>query len=184
MVTPFEANFAAGFNTAPPLRSDDCIWPGWSSGRGAVSLRVKALATTRNGGVSAAPYGGVNGRGGLNRGRTHWRPRRVARAGAWRADRGCRCGDRPLCGVCRVDGQSRRSGDGSHRRGLCGDDCGLPAGTFLRCSRTRRRRSACRLAGPRGWNRGKDGGARCRSGRRRDQHAARMAWSGDRTGSL
>jgi len=68
MVTPFEADFAADFAVSPPLRSDDCLWPGWSSGRSAVSPRVKSLATTRNGGVSAAPYGGANGRGGLNLG--------------------------------------------------------------------------------------------------------------------
>src|SRR5476649_420246 len=68
MATPFEADFAADFSAYPPLRSDDCLWPGWSSGRGAVSPRVKAFATTRNGGVSAAPYGGANGRGGLNLG--------------------------------------------------------------------------------------------------------------------
>jgi polyphenol oxidase len=67
MVTPFEADLAA----AQQLRSDDCLWPGWSSGvggAGAVSPKVKALATTRNGGVSAAPYGGANDRGGLNLG--------------------------------------------------------------------------------------------------------------------
>src|SRR5260370_41471939 len=51
-----------------PLRHDDCLWPDWSSSPGAVSHRVRALATTRNGGVSAAPYGGANGRGGLNLG--------------------------------------------------------------------------------------------------------------------
>lgn len=68
MVTPSEADFAARFAACPPLRRDDCLWPGWSSGSGAVSPRVKALATTRNGGVSAAPYGGANGRGGLNLG--------------------------------------------------------------------------------------------------------------------
>src|ERR1700726_1056719 len=51
-----------------PLRHDDCLWPDWSSGPGAVSHRVRALATTRNGGVRAAAYGGANGRGGLNLG--------------------------------------------------------------------------------------------------------------------
>ena len=72
MVTPsgaeLEADFATRFAAYPPLRGDDCLWPGWASGPGAVSPRVKALATTRNGGVSAAPYGGANGRGGLNLG--------------------------------------------------------------------------------------------------------------------
>jgi YfiH family protein len=68
MVTPSEAGFAAKFVDYPPLRHDDCLWPGWSSGPNAVSPRVKALATTRNGGVSAAPYGGANSRGGLNLG--------------------------------------------------------------------------------------------------------------------
>ena len=68
MVTPSEAELATRFAVHPPLRSDDCLWPGWASGPNAVSPRVKALATTRNGGVSAAPYGGANGRGGLNLG--------------------------------------------------------------------------------------------------------------------
>ncbi|KNE75787.1 hypothetical protein BCRE_1626 [Candidatus Burkholderia crenata] len=68
MVTPSEADFAAKFAAQPSLRRDDCLWPDWSSGPGAVSPRVKALATTRNGGVSAAPYGGANGHGGLNLG--------------------------------------------------------------------------------------------------------------------
>ena len=72
MVTPsgagFEADFATKFAGCQPLRSDDCLWPGWASGPDAVSPRVKAFATTRNGGVSAAPYGGANGRGGLNLG--------------------------------------------------------------------------------------------------------------------
>ena len=72
MVTPsgagFEAELAMKFAACPPLRSDDCLWPGWASGPNAVSPRVKAFATTRNGGVSAAPYGGANGRGGLNLG--------------------------------------------------------------------------------------------------------------------
>src|SRR5258708_35611504 len=58
----------ADFAAYAPLRHDDCLWPDWSSGPGAVSQRVHALATTRNGGVSAAPYGGANGRGGLNLG--------------------------------------------------------------------------------------------------------------------
>jgi YfiH family protein len=57
----------AGFS-ARPLRPEDCLWPDWSSGREAVSKRVRAFATTRNGGVSEAPYGGANGQGGLNRG--------------------------------------------------------------------------------------------------------------------
>jgi len=72
MVTPsgagFEADFATKFAGCQPLRSDDCLWPGWASGPDAVSPRVNAFATTRNGGVSAAPYGGANGRNGLNLG--------------------------------------------------------------------------------------------------------------------
>jgi YfiH family protein len=68
MVTPSEPDFAAKFAAYPPLRDDDCLWPGWSGGANAVSPRVRALATTRNGGVSAAPYGGADGRGGLNLG--------------------------------------------------------------------------------------------------------------------
>ncbi|WP_158934489.1 peptidoglycan editing factor PgeF [Burkholderia sp. S171] len=72
MVTPSATDFAtdpaAKFAAYPPLRNDDCLWPGWSIGPNVVSPRVKALATTRNGGVSAAPYGGANGRGGLNLG--------------------------------------------------------------------------------------------------------------------
>ena len=35
------------------LAGDDCLWPEWR-----VSPRVRALVTTRNGGVSVAPYGG------------------------------------------------------------------------------------------------------------------------------
>ncbi|MDN7180122.1 peptidoglycan editing factor PgeF [Caballeronia sp. SEWSISQ10-4 2] len=58
----------ADFAAYAPLRDDDCLWPDWSGGPGAVSHRVHAFATTRNGGVSAAPYGGANGRGGLNLG--------------------------------------------------------------------------------------------------------------------
>jgi polyphenol oxidase len=43
---------------------DDCLWPEWR-----VSPRVRALVTTRNGGVSVAPYGGGRpGAGGLNLG--------------------------------------------------------------------------------------------------------------------
>ena len=43
---------------------DDCLWPEWR-----VSPRVRALVTTRNGGVSVAPYGGGRpGEGGLNLG--------------------------------------------------------------------------------------------------------------------
>jgi YfiH family protein len=57
----------AGFS-ARPLRHDDCLWPDWSSGPAAVSKRVHAFATTRNGGVSEAPYGGAKGEGGLNLG--------------------------------------------------------------------------------------------------------------------
>jgi len=72
MVSPSEidlaADFTAKFSAYPPLRHDDCLWPGWSGGPNAISPRVKALATTRNGGVSAAPYGGANVRGGLNLG--------------------------------------------------------------------------------------------------------------------
>ncbi|CAN7258539.1 peptidoglycan editing factor PgeF [Caballeronia sp. LjRoot29] len=62
------SSFTAKFADYPPLRNDDCLWPDWSSAHAAVSPRVRALATTRNGGVSAAPYGGVNGSGGLNLG--------------------------------------------------------------------------------------------------------------------
>ncbi|SAL33097.1 laccase [Caballeronia sordidicola] len=58
----------AAFADHAPLRHDDCLWPDWSSGPAAVSKRVHALATTRNGGVSRAPFGGANGRGGLNLG--------------------------------------------------------------------------------------------------------------------
>jgi YfiH family protein len=58
----------ADFSAYAPLRHDDCLWPEWTAGAGAVSKRVRALATTRNGGVSDAPYGGLNGRGGLNLG--------------------------------------------------------------------------------------------------------------------
>ncbi|WP_235527454.1 peptidoglycan editing factor PgeF [Burkholderia sp. Leaf177] len=53
---------------ARPLRHDDCLWPEWSSGVSKVSTRVRAFATTRNGGVSEGPFGGANGRGGLNLG--------------------------------------------------------------------------------------------------------------------
>ncbi|SAL85435.1 laccase [Caballeronia choica] len=46
------------------LAGDDCLWPEWR-----VSPRVRALVTTRNGGVSVAPYGGGRpGEGGLNLG--------------------------------------------------------------------------------------------------------------------
>ncbi len=58
----------ADFAAYAPFHHDDCLWPDWSSAPGAVSQRVHALATMRNGGVSAAPYGGANGRGGLNLG--------------------------------------------------------------------------------------------------------------------
>ena len=68
MVNPSESDFAAKYAAYPPLRNDDCLWPDWSNGPDAVSPGVKALATTRNGGVSAAPYDGANGRGGLNLG--------------------------------------------------------------------------------------------------------------------
>lgn len=47
------------------LERDDCLWPAWPA---AVSGRVRALSTTRNGGVSTGVYGGANGRGGLNLG--------------------------------------------------------------------------------------------------------------------
>lgn len=48
-----------------PLRAQDCLWPQWR-----VSPRVRALVTTRNGGVSVAPYGGGGDpeKGGLNLG--------------------------------------------------------------------------------------------------------------------
>ena len=58
----------ADFSAYAPLLHDDCLWPEWSGHTGAVSNRVRALATTRNGGVSGAPYSGANGRGGLNLG--------------------------------------------------------------------------------------------------------------------
>lgn len=52
----------------PELSWDDCLQPGWR-----VSPRVRALVTTRNGGVSVAPYGrwsaaGGDAPGGLNLG--------------------------------------------------------------------------------------------------------------------
>lgn len=46
-----------------PLRNEDCLWPQWR-----VSPRVRALVTTRNGGVSLPPYGGSPGAGGMNLG--------------------------------------------------------------------------------------------------------------------
>jgi YfiH family protein len=49
------------------LSADDCLWPGWQAS--GVSARVRSLATTRNGGVSAAPFGGGRaGEGGVNLG--------------------------------------------------------------------------------------------------------------------
>ncbi|MDR5750481.1 MULTISPECIES: peptidoglycan editing factor PgeF [unclassified Caballeronia] len=55
-------------NEPRALLADDCLWPGWHAS--GVSARVRALATTRNGGVSAAPFGGAGaGEGGLNLGR-------------------------------------------------------------------------------------------------------------------
>ncbi|WP_250529040.1 peptidoglycan editing factor PgeF [Caballeronia sp. ATUFL_F1_KS4A] len=49
---------------AANLPSKDCLWPQWN-----VSPRVRAFVTTRNGGVSDAPYGGGEpGAGGLNLG--------------------------------------------------------------------------------------------------------------------
>ncbi|SAK92250.1 laccase [Caballeronia glebae] len=49
---------------AAELASKDCLWPQWE-----VSPRVRAFVTTRNGGVSEAPYdGGAAGAGGLNLG--------------------------------------------------------------------------------------------------------------------
>lgn len=52
----------------PELTTNDVLRPEWS-----VSSRVRALVTTRNGGVSLPPFGtwrdGVNGPGGLNLGR-------------------------------------------------------------------------------------------------------------------
>ncbi|MEM5342559.1 peptidoglycan editing factor PgeF [Paraburkholderia azotifigens] len=54
--------------TQPELTHDDVLCPEWS-----VSPRVRALVTTRNGGVSLPPFGtwrdGVDGAGGLNLGR-------------------------------------------------------------------------------------------------------------------
>ncbi len=54
--------------TLPGLSWNDCLQPGWR-----VAPRVRALITTRNGGVSAAPYGrwsaaGGDAPGGLNLG--------------------------------------------------------------------------------------------------------------------
>jgi YfiH family protein len=46
-----------------PLRAQDCLWPQWR-----VSPHVRALVTTRNGGVSVGPYAGANASGGLNLG--------------------------------------------------------------------------------------------------------------------
>ena len=68
LATDSAANFTAEFAACSPLRNGDCLWPDWASADDAVSPRVRALATTRNGGVSAAPYGGADGRGGLNLG--------------------------------------------------------------------------------------------------------------------
>ncbi|SAK86687.1 laccase [Caballeronia temeraria] len=49
---------------AAELPSKYCLWPQWN-----VSPRVRAFVTTREGGVSEAPYdGGVPGAGGLNLG--------------------------------------------------------------------------------------------------------------------
>lgn len=54
--------------TLSELMRDDCLWPCWQ-----VAPRVHALVTTRNGGVSAPPYGRWTGAaesvGGLNLGR-------------------------------------------------------------------------------------------------------------------
>ncbi|MFP3554671.1 peptidoglycan editing factor PgeF [Paraburkholderia sp. SIMBA_049] len=54
--------------TLPELTTNDVLRPEWS-----VSPRVRALVTTRNGGVSQPPFGtwrdGVDGPGGLNLGR-------------------------------------------------------------------------------------------------------------------
>jgi hypothetical protein len=68
LATDSAASFTAEFAACSPLRNDDCLRPDWAGADDAVSPRVRALATTRNGGVSAAPYGGANGRGGLNLG--------------------------------------------------------------------------------------------------------------------
>jgi YfiH family protein len=68
MNEPTRADSVVSVSTQPPLHADDCLWPEWSSRAGAVSKRVRALATTRDGGVSDAPYAGSNGRGGLNLG--------------------------------------------------------------------------------------------------------------------
>jgi polyphenol oxidase len=54
---------AADYRDTAPLQAEDCLWPEWS-----VSPRVRALVTTRNGGVSAGPYAGANSGGGLNLG--------------------------------------------------------------------------------------------------------------------
>jgi YfiH family protein len=70
-MTSMSEQSRADFSGCAPLRHDDCLWPEWSGGAGEVSKRVRALATTRNGGVSSAPYGGAGGansRGGLNLG--------------------------------------------------------------------------------------------------------------------
>jgi YfiH family protein len=49
------------------LSVNDCLWPGWHAS--GVSGRVRSLVTTRNGGVSAAPFAGARaGEGGLNLG--------------------------------------------------------------------------------------------------------------------
>jgi YfiH family protein len=69
-MTPMTTSTQAGRGTGR-LSEDDCLWPEWSrpvSSASSVSPRVRALVTTRNGGVSVAPYGGVNGSGGLNLG--------------------------------------------------------------------------------------------------------------------
>jgi YfiH family protein len=73
MTASMTAPMHAGRGTGR-LSEDDCLWPEWSrsassvSSPSSVSPRVRALVTTRNGGVSVAPYGGANGRGGLNLG--------------------------------------------------------------------------------------------------------------------
>jgi polyphenol oxidase len=57
---------SAQFTPFAPLRPRDCLWPAWP-----VSPRVRAFATTRNGGVSASHYAGAGagaGSGGLNLG--------------------------------------------------------------------------------------------------------------------
>lgn len=52
-------------NATDRLAHADCVWPEWPA---SVSRRVRALSTTRHGGVSVDPYAGAARRGGLNLG--------------------------------------------------------------------------------------------------------------------